>query len=199
MNSNEIYFHSKQDIDIWIKENNINFDLSKDERNAIKSYSSIGYDMNCSTRDNRSYTGPMEKVEKEFKNMFSKNILKQNIVVYRGLQDYGDGKSIIEQMIKKYNDFVSIDKKIQNTFTPYKFMLEDAYCSTSLMPTSIANNDEKLEIHLPIGTHFIYIGDLSESPEQCELVLDRNSIFKILQPKYNENYLRVELINDLNL
>ncbi len=174
--------------------------LSADERDAISWYTSNGHgDINNYWRKSPGWEtisgGKVEDASKQIDSAISKFILKENIVVQRGVEDF-HGASLIKG--KEWNDIHEI---IGMTYR------EQGYSSTTaLYGNRVATTKPYLfEIEVPSGTgRGAYINKLAGQHEdiEYEFLLPRESKFEIIGVEINrepippQTVIKMRMIDD---
>jgi hypothetical protein len=160
--------HMKPDkyTNIFQKQTNYVENLDKETIDAIKYYTGSGYViMNKLLRQNTVQSDDIVKkinlIDQAFRNVPP---LDNSLVVYRG---------------------INLDYKINQDF------IDKGYVSTSAnKKKSLAFNTHKknkccfFEIYLPKGSHILPIGSISQYKIEMEILLSRNSLFKIVKQDF---------------
>lgn len=156
-------------------------DLSENEREGIRTYTSNFYrDMNSALR-NDTYSGlhKISKVKKAIDNATSglrKTLLAEDTLVYRGM----GGVDALSDWLGIPKNMLS-DKGIQNQLIGRK-LTEKAFMSTGTAADS-AWSGIKLEVYLPKGTQAMYVDPISNYRGEHEILVQRNSTFEIKEIK----------------
>ena len=113
-----------------------------------------------------------ENVEK-LDNIFKDVSLPENIVSYRGLRD--------DILVENRELMEALD-------TPGSEVSFDCFSSSSVMPFVASNfatgyNGRLIELRLPKGSKALYIAEVSMSPSEYELLINRGTKFKVLESK----------------
>jgi len=113
-----------------------------------------------------------ENVEK-LDNIFKNVSLPENIVSYRGLRD--------DILVENRELMEALD-------TPGSEVSFDCFSSSSVMPFVASNfatgyNGRLIELRLPKGSKALYIAEVSMSPSEYELLINRGTKFKVLESK----------------
>lgn len=156
-------------------------DLSENEREGIRTYTSNFYrDMNSALR-NDTYSGlhKISKVKKAIDNATSglqKTLLAEDTLVYRGM----GGVDALSDWLGITKNMLS-DKGIQSQLIGRK-LTEKAFMSTGTAADS-AWSGIKLEVYLPKGTQAMYVDPISNYRGEHEILVQRNSTFEIKEIK----------------
>lgn len=143
------------DVKAWIeKEKPYQYMTEKDKRILP----SIGISINVVARG-----GKEEHSTKIFDQLIRENVLKEDLVVYRGV----DNQDYERNLAKK--------RKLDDKYLYYNGYI---FCSLNA-DTSYWNRSIRMIIFLPAGTHYLYTGEYSNTPESNEIILDKNSILRI--------------------
>ena len=115
--------------------------------------------------------------------LIRKNVLKEELVVYRGVanQDYEFG------LAAKHN----LDRN---------HLYYDGYIFCSLNADSYYwNRRTRMIITLPAGSHYLFTGEYSNTAESNEIILARNSVLHIKKEADigDRHYIWAELVNDI--
>nr|DAF29006.1 MAG TPA: minor capsid protein [Caudoviricetes sp.] len=179
-------FDSSYDADKYHTEKNFvqsrwDNDLSENEREGIRTYTSNFYrDMNSALR-NDTYSGlhKISKVKKAIDNATSglqKTLLAEDTLVYRGM----GGVDALSDWLGIPKNMLS-DKGIQNQLIGRR-LTEKAFMSTGTAADS-AWSGIKLEVYLPKGTQAMYVDPISNYHGEHEILVQRNSTFEIKEIK----------------
>lgn len=161
----------RKDSEEWIES------LTSKEKHAIRKYTYNSGDKKPNRffeRLNTMLRGDIaeDKKLKEYADIISgalqRNRLKHDVVCYRNMSinPIGERKS---GSILKFNQFTS----------------------TSVIQGRALNNKYKLVIYAPKGTKGAYIEKISEFPNQRELLIDKDCVYRVLSNKGNEIELEV--------
>lgn len=179
-------FESPDEVREWIGEDDFNWirELTDDERDAVKEYTSIGYSgVNRYLRGQDEATPEDLKLIQELDKSIEKFTLKDDIVVYRNvsrnaLPPYG--YDIMDLIGKEYND--------------------KGFMSTSLITEgAFSRHDIMLKILVPKGKgRGAYINELSFfKDEEYEFLIKRDAKFKINEVESGRmTVLSLEMIVD---
>lgn len=113
-----------------------------------------------------------ENVEK-LDNIFKNVSLPENIISYRGLR----------------NDILVGNQELMDALdAPGSEVSFDCFSSSSIVPFVASNfatgyNGRLLELQLPKGSKALYIANVSMSPSEYELLINRGTKFKVLESK----------------
>lgn len=171
-------FYNKSDIEEWAK--NTFKKLTITEEKNLYAYTN-SESINKEIRMGEKLSSCNEKTDMYLSKIIDENIIKESIVVYRGII-----KEAYECMKKAYKD--KYPYSVDNNK-----LLEKAYMSTSMLKEKIIHSDYQLRIVVPKGTHAIYIGNISYSPSQVELLLGKNTVLEII--KYTDKYIYAIVCN----
>lgn len=159
-------FYNKSDIEEWAKNTFKNLTITE-EKNLYAYTKSESINNDIRMGEKLSFCN--EKTDMYLSKIIDENIIKESIVVYRGIT-----KEAYECMKKAYKD--KYPYSVDNNK-----LLEKAYMSTSLIDGNELKSYYKLIIVVPKGTHAIYIGDISCSPKQVELLLGKNTVLEVIE------------------
>lgn len=156
----------------WIQE------LSEEEKHAIRKYTYNSGDrksnkfyqrLNAMLRGDIPEDKGLQKYAEVISNALQKNIVKHDIVAYRNLD------------IDLYSDFDVND-----------LITEGQFISTSVSQRAALDKPYKIIIYVPKGSRGAYIEKVSKYPKQRELLLDKNTIFRVISKK--ENVIELQVI-----
>lgn len=156
----------------WIQE------LSEEEKHAIRKYTYNSGDrksnkfyqrLNAMLRGDIPEDKGLQKYAEVISNALQKNIVKHDVVAYRNLD------------IDLYSDFDVND-----------LITEGQFISTSVSQRAALNKPYKIIIYVPKGSRGAYIEKVSKYPKQRELLLDKNTIFRVISKK--ENVIELQVI-----
>ena len=156
----------------WIQE------LSEEEKHAIRKYTYNSGDrksnkfyqrLNAMLRGDIPEDKGSQKYAEVISNALQKNIVKHDVVAYRNLD------------IDLYSDFDVND-----------LITEGQFISTSVSQRAALNKPYKIIIYVPKGSRGAYIEKVSKYPKQRELLLDKNTIFRVISKK--ENVIELQVI-----
>jgi integrase len=167
-------------------------DLSDDEKDVLHRYSESDYEyINKSLyiKDYPSASHWKEDIKKLTECIDRKEIL-DNLLVYRGIRDssilFGEDASLTaEELNDKYKG---------------SFILHKNFMSTSInkkVSDSFAEDCEReviLSIKLPKGKKGIFMGEVSEYPQETEILVQRNSVLEIESVINNDGNLLVNAL-----
>lgn len=151
--------------------------LSEKEEHAIRKYTYNSEDKKQNRffeRLNAMLRGeiPEDKKLLEYAETISgalkKNRIKHDIITYRNLD------------LDIYSDFETNDLITEGQFT-----------STSVTKGAALNKPYKISIYVPKGSKGAYIEELSKFPKQRELLLDKDTVFRVISKKEKEIELQV--------
>ena len=112
------------------------------------------------------------------------SVLKEKLVVYRGVdnQDY-------ERRLAK-------ERGLSNKYLYYNGYI---FCSLNADTCYWNSRKTRMIISLPAGTHYLYTGEYSNTPESNEIILDKNSILRIDNEEdcNGKHYMWLTLVNKL--
>lgn len=111
---------------------------------------------------NRAIRNGLQKNCKEFEHLFQNSILKNDVVLYRGVESMN------------YEHKLATEKGLASNT-----LYHDGYVYCSLNPTDHIRGAVQYIIHVPAGTHYACTGKYSNNPERNEVVLPIGTIFKI--------------------
>ena len=155
--------------------------LSKEEKHAIRKYSWNSQEtklVEFFKRLNNFLRGAMsleEEMLRRYSGVISKAIRKhptaESITCYRGTNyDMSDGMPVGETFI--YNQFTS----------------------TSVIKSKAFKRNFLFVIHIPRGARAVYIEELSFYPRQREMLIDKNTVYRVLSR--NDKMIELEVISD---
>lgn len=156
----------------WIQE------LSEEEKHAIRKYTYNSGDrkpnkfyqrLNAMLRGDIPEDKGLQKYAEVISNALQKNTVKHDIVAYRNLD------------IDLYSDFDVND-----------LIAEGQFISTSVSQKAALDKPYKIIIYVPKGSRGAYIERVSKYPKQRELLLDKNTIFRVISKK--ENVIELQVI-----
>lgn len=117
-----------------------------------------------------------------FDRLIRANVLQEDIVVYRGVED------------QEYELSLAKERGLDENY-----LYSDGYIYCSLnADTSYWNRHIRMIIFLPAGTHYLFTGAFSNTPESNEIILDKNTIMRIDKELYikGKYYIWVTIINE---
>ena len=159
-------FYNQSEIEQWSK---LTFNkLTPDEKEYLNAYTKDEF-LNNKIRKGIKFSNENEKMDEYLSRIINKNKIGETIVVYRGISKEG-----YKGMKKAYKDTYP-------NFDCDNKLFEKAYMSTSMIKGRELQYDYQLRIIVPKGTHAIYIGGISCSPYQVELLLGKNIVLKKIE------------------
>ena len=84
-----------------------------------------------------------------------------------------------------------MDLDLYSDLTDGDIFKEKQFISTSVVKKAALDKKYKVTIYAPKGSKCAYIEKLSKYPKQRELLLDKDSLFKVISKKENEIELQV--------
>ncbi|MEI3419211.1 MAG: phage minor capsid protein [Blautia sp.] len=97
-------------------------------------------------------------------------------------------KSKIEHDVIAYRN---LDIPLYNEFEVNDLVTENQFISTSVVQSAALDKAYKVLIYVPKGSCCAYIEKISKYPKQRELLLDKNTIFRVISKKKNSIELQV--------
>lgn len=138
----------------------------------------IGISINAVAR--RSKEDPSTQM---FDRLIRENVLKEYLVVYRGVDN------------QDYECNLAKARGLENNYLYYDGYI---YCSLNA-DTTYWNRSTRMIIFLPAGSHYLFTGEFSNTPESDEIILDKSSILRIdKELNYQgKHYMWATLVNDI--
>lgn len=164
-----------QNVPEWIEKENPYQHMTEQDKNVLPR---IGTSINKAAR-----SGHEDNATHIFDRLIRENVLKENLVVYRGVNDQKYESSLAQ----KHN----LDRK---------YLYYNGYIFCSLNPDSYYwNRKTRMIISLSAGTHYLFTGKYSNTAESNEIILDKNSVLRIEKEENigERHYIWAELVNDL--
>lgn len=128
------------------------------------------------TINERYRTGCTMDIDNAFPEMLTQYTTKQDIVVYRGIDD-----SAYKLMIENAKKHIGTD------------LLEKGFLATSLVKGCEFNRQIKLRIYVPAGTHAVYQGNVNDEQKLYEVDIQHNAHLKIIS--IDKEYINCLLIH----
>lgn len=163
------------DLQAWIdKEKPYQYMTDEDKRTLPM----IGISINSTAR-----RGKEDISIQIFDRLIGKNVLNEDLVVYRGVID------------QNYERNLAKERGLDNN---YLYSNGYIYCSINA-DTSYWNRSTRMIISLPAGAHYLFTGNFSNTPESNEIILDRDSILRIDKEfdYQGKHYMWVTLLTDV--
>lgn len=161
----------RKDSKEWITE------LSEKEKHAIRKY---------------TYNSGDEKPNRFFERLNA--MLRGDIPEDKKLLEYAE---VISKALKKSrikHDIIAyrnLDLDIYSDFEINDLITEGQFTSTSATKSATLNKPYKVLIYVPKGSKGAYIEELSKFPKQRELLLDKDTVFRVISKKEKEIELQV--------
>lgn len=158
----------------WIEKEKPYKYMTEDDKRILPS---IGTNINSVVRrgkeDNATYI---------FDRLIGENSLKDSVVVYRGVNDQN-----YERRLAQEHGF---DKN-------YLYYNGYIFCTLN-NDTYYWNTQTRMIISVPAGSHYLFTGEYSNTPESNEIILDKNSVLYIEKEEKicGKNYMWVKLIDN---
>lgn len=159
--------------------------LTDTEIVSLKAYASSMYKLiNAALRGDEEFQPSLFDHIASIDSALSKSALSKDIIVYRGLN--GDAAAYLRRMGLAIGDEFS----------------EASYASTSLDRKQAERfaawprGGIVLKIHVRSGKQLIDMSLFSDYPDECEILLPRDSIFQILAGENSNHVVEVEVVND---
>lgn len=142
-------------VQTWIENEKPYQHMTEYDKNTLPT---IGISINAAAR--RGKEDPSTQI---FDRLLRENVLKEDLVVYRGVdnQDY-------ERNLAK-------ERELENNYLYYDGYI---YCSLNA-DTTYWNRSTRMIIFLPADSHYLFTGEFSNTPESDEIILDKSSILQI--------------------
>ena len=126
-------------------------------------------------------SGNEDESTRIFDRLFRANTLGEDLVVYRGVnsQDYE------ASLARKHN----LDSNC---------LYYDGYIFCAMNIDSwYWNHKTRMIISVPAGSHYLFTGEYSNTPESDEIILDRNSILRVTKEADvgDKHYIWADLVN----
>ena len=167
------YTKNGNDVQEWIEKEKPYQHMTDDDKDLLRT---IGTNINKAAR-----SGEEDNATRLYDRLIQNNVLKEKIVVYRGVvnQDY-------ERRLAK-------EHGLSNEYLYYNGYI---FCSLNIGTYYWNSRKTRLIISLPAGTHYLYTGEYSNTPESNEIILDKNSILRIDNEEYcnGEHYMWLTLV-----
>ena len=129
---------------------------------------SLGTNLNICIRSQEKLNNDMQEQVDLINGIMAKNRLKHGLIVHRG------------QVSLEY------ERKIaESSGYTFDYLLYNAYVYTSLIPCTQYNGTAQLNIHIPAGSHYLYMGKMSHESTIGELMLPIGTLMKINDRKHN--------------
>lgn len=161
----------RNDSEQWINE------LSEKEKHAIEKYTYNSGDrkpnrfferLNAMLREEAPEDKKLVEYAEIISEALKKNKLKHDVIAYR-----------------------SLDLDLYSEYEIDDLIIEEQFTSTSVIKSAALNKQYKLLIYVPKGSKGAYIEKLSKFPKQRELLLDKNTVFRVVSKKEKEIELQV--------
>ena len=110
------------------------------------------------------------------------------------LTEYARTLSVAIQKNELRHDVIcyrNVDLDLYSDLTDGDIFKEKQFISTSVVKKAALDKKYKVTIYAPKGSKCAYIEKLSKYPKQRELLLDKDSLFKVISKKENEIELQV--------
>lgn len=164
-----------QNVQEWIAKENPYQHMTEHDKSVLPS---IGTSINKVAR-----SGKDDDATRIFDRLIRENILKEDLVVYRGVVDHDYESSLAKKRNLDHN-----------------CLYYDGYIFCSLnADTYYWNRQTRMIILLPAGSHYLFTGQYSNTKESNEIILNRNSVLRINKEADigDRHYLWAELMNDI--
>lgn len=121
-------------------------------------------------------------------------MLRGDITEDKKLREYAETisgalkKSKIEHDVIAYRN---LDIPLYDEFEVNDLVTENQFISTSVVQSAALDKTYKVLIYVPKGSCCAYIEKISKYPKQRELLLDKNTIFRVISKKKNSIELQV--------
>lgn len=151
--------------------------LSEKEKHAIKKY---------------TFNSGDQKPDRFFERLNA--MLRGDAVEDKNLRDYAETisgalkKSRIQHDVIAYRN---LDIPLYDEFEVNDLITEGQFISTSVTQGAALNKSYKILIYIPKGSQGAYIEKISKYPKQRELLLDKDTIFRVISKKEKEIELQV--------
>ena len=144
-----------QNVQEWIARENPYQHMTEEDKCKLPSiYTSVNYAARSGNEDDGT---------RIFDRLIQKNVLKEDLIVYRGVVD------------QVYESKMAMKKNLDCNYLFY-----NSYVFCSLNPgSSYWTRKTRMIISVPAGSHYLFTGEYSNTPESNEIILDRNSVFRI--------------------
>ena len=155
----------------WIAE------LSEKEKHAIRKY---------------TYNSGDEKTNRFFERLNA--MLRGDISEDKKLLEYAETISGALRKSKIQHDIIvyrNLDLDIYSGFEINDLITEEQFISTSVTRGAALNKMYRILIYVPKGSKGAYIEGLSKFPKQRELLLDKDTVFRVISKKDKEIELKV--------
>ncbi|MGE6963893.1 ADP-ribosyltransferase [Bacillus thuringiensis] len=156
--------------------------LIDDQKVAIREYTKNANPINTYLRENAGNLGSNPNLNKTISNMdagLQTAVINDNVRVYRGTDGIIFGDAYQTSLINGSTVDLQILNDLQSEFMG-KSIIEHGYLSTSLVnDTLFMARPVLLELKIPKGTPAGYVDKLSYYPGQFEIILPRNTTYKI--------------------
>lgn len=176
--------------------------VSSAEKKEFVSYTDLGYfHLNAYLQEIKGQlSGKDIKMEKKIKRLdraFSVSSVPDNIVVYRRSNESAFGLekcTLIKDNKLNKQEFSKFKNKLLG-----KYQTDYTYMSTSILKDaseSFSGRPILIRLKVPKGNHGAYLAPLSPSPWEMEMLLPRNTTYKVNGISYvkngNSNYILVD-------
>ena len=151
--------------------------LSEKEKNAIRKY---------------TYNSGDEKTNRFFERLNA--MLRGDIPEDKKLLEYAETISGALRKSKIQHDIIvyrNLDLDIYSGFEINDLITEEQFISTSVTRGAALNKMYRILIYVPEGSKGAYIEGLSKFPKQRELLLDKDTVFRVISKKDKEIELKV--------
>lgn len=159
----------------WIAKENPYQHMTESDKNVLPS---IGISINKAAR-----SGKEDNATRIFDRLIRENVLKEDLVVYRGVVD------------QDYESCLALKQNLDHNYLYY-----DGYIFCSLNADSYYwNHRTRMIISLSAGSHYLFTGEYSNTDESNEIILDKNSVLRINKEVDigDRHYIWAELVNDI--
>lgn len=163
----------QRNVNEWIEKEKPYQHMTEEDKEVLPK---IGTSINKVAR-----SGGVEKSIHIFDRLIRDNILKEDIVIYRGA------------ISQNYESLLAQKHNLESNYLYY-----DGYVFCSLnADTYYWNHPTRMIISLPAGSHYLFTGEYSNTPESNEIILARNSILRINKEQNigTKHYIWAELVN----
>ena len=170
--------------------------LSANERTGVVNYTGSDYDEMNSVLRKGEYDS-LSKISRTRKNIdgatsaLEKSTIADDVTLWRGMGSKNTLARSLNVSRSDLSQMISDGSIVGQTFT------EKGFSSTGVIQSSGWNKEVFLEIYAPAGTKGMYVAPISNFKSENELLLQRNTTYKILKAeRVGDNYkLYVLVVN----
>lgn len=160
------------DVQEWIEKEKPYQHMTDDDKDLLRT---IGTNINKAARN-----GEENNATRIYDRLIRNNVLKEKLVVYRGVVNQDHERRLAKE---------------QGLSNEYLYNNGYIFCSLNAGTYYWNSRKTRMIISLPAGTHYLYTGEYSNTPESNEIILGKNSILRIDNEKdcNGEHYMWLTL------